>query len=524
MVASSEQVPGTEAARLNRSEELLASILENTIDAIISIDQGGRIESFNSAAELMFGYLEEEVLGQNVRILMPEPYHSQHDAYLTDFLSTRNARIIGIGREVVAQRKDGTIFPIELGVSEFRLDDGEHFTGIVRDITARKKMEEQLRQAQKMEAIGQLAGGIAHDFNNLLTVINGLSALLLEDVPDANRVEIEAIHAAGVRAAELTSQLLALSRKAVLQPRVVQLNEVIIENERLLRRMIGEDIEISASLAPNLPMVEVDPAQIGQVILNLAINARDAMPLGGRLVIETRAKELGTGDLLLDPDLSAGQYVRLSVTDSGSGMPAAVSNRVFEPFFTTKPVGEGTGLGLAVVHGIIKQSGGTIRVYSEENQGTVFTIYLPAVNVPNASPDIPGPTQLSVNSNSTILLAEDEDGVQLVAKLILERKGYTVLTAADGLEALAILEAMPGVDLVITDVVMPRMDGRQLAEAVHRLRPELPVLFISGYPNDVIIRRGILDAGIEFLQKPFTPANLCARVAALLVRSETGPG
>jgi signal transduction histidine kinase len=384
----------------------------------------------------------------------------------------------------------------------------------------RQALEAQLLQSQKMEAVGQLAGGVAHDFNNMLTVISGYSAILLEtlDAADPNRGDIEEIRGAAERAAGLTRQLLAFSRKQVLQPRVVDLNsEVITGLEKMLRRLIGEDIELVTSLDGHLGLVNADPGQLEQVIVNLAVNARDAMPDGGRLVIETANMELGAEHAGRHIGVKAGRYVMLAVTDTGSGMKPETMARMFEPFFTTKEQGKGTGLGLATVYGIVKQSGGDIWVYSEPGHGTSFKIYLPLVEEPKSAA-VPASTKAhDYAGTETILLVEDDETLRLLARRILQSRGYTVLEARDGEQALAICgQPATRIDLVATDAVMPKMNGRVLAERLATLRPRLRVLFMSGYTDDDMLRRGIMDPRMAFLQKPFTPEGLAKKVREVL--------
>ncbi len=386
------------------------------------------------------------------------------------------------------------------------------------DITAHKQLEDQFRQAQKMEAVGRLAGGVAHDFNNLLTIINGYGEILLPGLAtgDPARTMVQEIVAAGDRAAGLTRQLLAFSRKAILEPRILDLKEVVANLEKMLRRIIGEDILLTVTADPGLDTVKADPGQVEQVLLNLVVNARDAMPNGGRLTIEVRNTDLDETYARDHLDVQPGPYVLLAVSDTGCGMDQATLSRIFEPFFTTK--GEkGTGLGLATVHGIIKQSGGHIAVTSELGHGTTFKVYLPGLQQrPTEGQTHPGRTEMPRGSER-VLLVEDEDGVRALIRFILEGGGYSILEARDGAEALRAAQQHQGpIDLLVTDVVMPQMDGRQVAERVRALHPGLRVLFLSGYTEDTVVRHGILEAQVAFLQKPFTPASLAAKVREVL--------
>jgi two-component system, cell cycle sensor histidine kinase and response regulator CckA len=400
--------------------------------------------------------------------------------------------------------------------------DGDSTVGfslIYRDLTQARKLEDQLRQSQKMEAVGQLAGGIAHDFNNLLTVISGYSDMLLGDSQhdDHSRSLLEEIRHAGERAAALTRQLLVFSRKDVHEPRVVDLNETVQSVEKMLRRLIGEDIRLTAVLAPNLGHVKVDPGQIEQVIMNLAVNARDAMPTGGLLTIETANVDLSEGYADAHPEVWAGRYVLLAVSDNGSGMDEATKTRIFEPFFTTKGVGKGTGLGLAVVHGIVKASGGHVAVYSEPGHGTTFKIYLPAIDsLRTGGISHPG-IDATPKGAETVLLVEDDDGVRRLIAQTLRGAGYTVLEANHGGEAVRLAERYDGpVHLLVSDVVMPEMGGRVLAERLAAARPGMKVLFVSGYTDDAVVRHGVLEAEMAFLQKPFTPGLLVRKVRNVL--------
>lgn len=387
------------------------------------------------------------------------------------------------------------------------------------DITGIKLLEEQFRHSQKLEAFGQLAAGVAHDFNNLLTIINGYSDLLLDCMApgDPMREMVGEIHKAGDRSAGLTRQLLAFSRKQVLAPRILDLNEVVSATEKMLRRLIGEDVRLITSRAPSLWQVKADPGQVEQVLMNLAVNARDAMPQGGRLTIETHNVELDDVYARTHPDASAGSYVLLSITDTGGGMPAEVRSRIFEPFFTTKEAGKGTGLGLATVYGIVRQSGGHVDVASEVGVGTTFKVYLPRTEAGPKETVDRAKYLAPPHGPETILLVEDEDGVRDLARIYLVRCGYTVLEAANGAEATRIVAEYDGpIHLLVTDVVMPGAGGRMVSEVVIKRHPKVRVLFISGYTDDAVIRHGVLREETNFLQKPFTPLKLATTVREVL--------
>jgi signal transduction histidine kinase/ActR/RegA family two-component response regulator len=387
-----------------------------------------------------------------------------------------------------------------------------------------QKTEDQLRQSQKLEAVGRLAGGVAHDFNNLLTIITGYSELLLfkKELDGASREKIEGIRNAGVRAASLTRQLLAFSRKQVLQPVVLDLNSLVEGVSKMLDRLIGEDIQITMALRPNIKRIHADPGQIEQVIVNLAVNARDAMPRGGKITIETANAELDEPYAATHVAARAGHYVMLSVSDTGVGMDAETQKQIFEPFFTTKEVGKGTGLGLSTVYGIVKQSGGNIWVYSEVNKGTSFKIYFPQVEGDAESLQTAHESLLP-QGTETILLAEDENMVRALARENLSNLGYQVLEAGNGEEALKVSNEYQGeINLLLTDVVMPRMSGRELAERVAADRPGLPVLYMSGFTDDAIVHHGVLEPGTEFLEKPFTLNGLARKVRQVLDKHQEG--
>jgi PAS domain S-box-containing protein len=402
-------------------------------------------------------------------------------------------------------------------------NDGEvhEWAGVFIDITEQRRLAEQLQQSQKMEAIGQLAGGIAHDFNNLLTIISGYCELLLLDLPSesASLESVRAVSDAALRAAGLTRQLLSFSRQAVISPDNYSLNTLVRDTETLLRRVIGEDIKLAVALDAKIGLVRVDQHQMSQVLMNLAINARDAMPGGGSLTIETHAIELDEDYINTHVAVQKGRYVQMSVSDSGSGMTPEVRARIFEPFFTTKGVGQGTGLGLSVVHGIVTQSNGTIGAYSEPGVGTTIKIYLPEV-VESTTVDTVRDAEIRiVGGHETILLVEDEDAVRDLAFVALEANGYFVLSAPDGATALSMAQSFNGrIDMLLTDVVMPGINGRLLAETMRVEQPDLRVVYMSGYTNDMVVRHGILQAEVAFLQKPYTPSMLLRKVRQVFDR------
>ena len=427
-------------------------------------------------------------------------------------------RITAYELEIIA--KDGRRIPVEVNTALI-IHDGVAvgIQGIARDVTERKKLEQQLRQAQKMEAIGLLAGGVAHDFNNLLTVIIGYSDLTIGRLRDDDplQLNLEEIRKACNFAASLTRQLLAFSRKQILQPRVLDLNSVVAEMGRMLRRLIGEDVELRTVLTPDLGNIRADPGQIEQVLLNLAINARDAMPVGGKLTIETQA--VSFNEELADQPfaVSAGSYIKLLVTDTGIGMDEETVARIFEPFFTTKEAGRGTGLGLSTVYGIIKQSGGCILVHSELGRGTTFAVYLPQVDAGSEEYKLSTANQGHLQGSKTILLVEDDGTVRRTVSKILETYGYQVLEARNGGSALLLCEQYKKpIDLLLTDVVMPEMSGRELADRLASQHPEMKVLYMSGYTDDVIVHHGVLNEGIAFIQKPFAVDVLARKIREVL--------
>jgi PAS domain S-box-containing protein len=677
-----------------RHELKFRQLLDTAPDAIVIVNREGIITTLNQQAEQLFGYSRKTLLGQPLEVLLPGRFRDAHVGHRAAYLAEPRTRPMGVCLDLLARRRDGSEFPVDVSLSFLETEEGTFITSIIRDITERKlaekrqatqlaisyvlaesgtlaeaapqllkavcdiagwdlgamwlidhdagllrcadiwsapslnaaefaarcremtfargvglpgrvwanakthwipdivvdpnfprapfaaqaglraacgfpirhvgaihgiveffsrdvrepdghtiqmmaeiglkvseflerkqveealhTKEEELRQSQKIEAVGRLAGGIAHDFNNLLTVINGYSQLLLGRLgPDApDRAEIEEISTAGGRAAALTRQLLAFSRKQVLQPRVLELNAVVTNMERMLRPMIGEDIELYTVLQPQLGRVLADPGQIEQVLMNLAVNARDAMPQGGRLTIETSNVELNETYARRLLTMTPGPHVLLAVSDTGCGMDKETQEHIFEPFFTTKEQGKGTGLGLSTVYGIVKQSGGSIWVYSEPGRGTTFKIYLPRVEEPTESVEPDTARARLPNGTETILLVEDEAGVRSLARASLQVYGYRVLEAANGDEAIRIFDRrQDAIHLLVTDMVMPGMDGRALSERLSARLPGLKVLYLSGYAEGAIVHNGVLNAGMAFLQKPFTPLSLARKVRAVL--------
>jgi len=474
---------------MRESEERLRLIFDHVSDALFIADDLGHIIDANPAACALSGKSIEDL----------------HALTIGDVLREDDGRVLDIRSTAFAP-----------GVLVYT----------VRDLTRQRKLEDQLVQAQKMEAVGQLAGGVAHDFNNLLTVIMSYSSLLLSDIETNAEVrgDIQEISDAAERAAALTRQLLAFSRKQVLQTRPVNLNAVVTDVEKMLRRLIGEDISLTTRLDANLALINADPGQLEQVLINLAVNARDAMPGGGALTITTDNAVLSDEHGERHLGAAPGKYVMLAVTDTGSGMTREVQQRLFEPFYTTKGPGKGTGLGLATVHGIVKQSGGDVYVYSELGHGTTFKVYFPRLT--KAAEVVMTTAEhrtVAPRGSETILLAEDDESLRALGARVLGALGYEVLVARTGAEALKIVAQHKGpIDLIATDVVMPEMNGSQLVEKVLEARPTIRVLFMSGYTDDEVMRRGVIDGQTAFLQKPFTPDLLAHKVREVL--DIPGPG
>jgi PAS domain S-box-containing protein len=509
-----------EAAHATAAEEQahrLSYLLEESLNEIYVFDaETLKFLMVNKGARMNLGYTMDELRALTPLDLNPA-YSPESFAALVQPLRAGGQQMVRF--TTIHRRKDGSTYPVEAHLQLFSRAASPVFIAIILDITERTRLEEQLRQSQKMEAVGQLAGGIAHDFNNMLTVINGYSQLLLSRAGPGfpYRAEIEEIDTAGARAATLTRQLLAFSRKQVLAPQVLMLNAVVTNLEPMLRRLIGEDIELRAVLQPQPGYVLADPGQIEQVIMNLAVNARDAMPRGGILTIETVHVEMDESYTQRSRTVRAGPHVMMAVSDTGCGMDKETQARIFEPFFTTKEQGKGTGLGLATVYGIVKQSGGSIWVYSEPGHGTTFKIYLPRIEGTGEAVAPVEARDERVNGSETILVAEDDEGVRKLTVEVLRAAGYTVLEAATGPETIALGERHQGdISLLVTDVVMPGMNGRVLAEQLSARLPGMKVLYLSGYTDDTIVSHGVLDDSVSFLQKPFSPPALARKVRAVL--------
>ncbi|HTW57487.1 MAG TPA: ATP-binding protein [Terriglobales bacterium] len=508
-----EQEGSAEALRQNHL--LLNSIMEGVNEVIFVKDLHGRYVMINTPGAKMIGSTVAEIIGKSDDDVFPAP--------TAEAIKAADAQIIRSGKTLTYELD--MIFPS--GPRTFLTTKSPHrgpqgeiigLIGVSLDVTERRKFEQQLRQTQKMEAIGTLSGGIAHDFNNLLTVIKGYTGLVLDSVQDARlRPLVIHIDQAADRASALTRQLLAYSRRQVLQPKVINLNSLVVNLDKLLQRLIGEDIEMKSVVDPSLGSVKADPGQIEQVIMNLAVNARDAMPKGGSLTLETANVDLDEAYTREHPGTAPGRYVMLAVSDSGMGMDSATQAQIFEPFFTTKELGRGTGLGLSMVYGIVKQSGGAIEVYSEPGHGTTFKVYLPRIEEPAEILRGKQPPAGTIRGTETILLVEDDRQVRDLAGAVLTSCGYTVLVAESARAVASKCEQHRGeIHLLLTDVVMPGVGGREIANQVLARRPSTKVLYMSGYTTNAIIHHGVLDPGTFFLQKPFTPASLSAKVREVL--------
>ncbi|WP_344167657.1 PAS domain S-box protein [Pilimelia columellifera] len=527
------------------SEAKFQGLLEAAPDAIVGVAVDGRIVLANAQAEALLGYRRDELLGQPVETLVPTGNRPSHPQLRDRYFADPRPRPMGHNnKQLWARRKDGSEFPAEISLSSFESEDGLLVSASIRDVTdrieatvererlkaqaERERLESRLQQTQRLESLGQLAGGVAHDFNNLLGVILNYGEFIAEELNQAMdegdlrwqdaRRDLEQIQRAARRASALTHQLLTFGRREVVRPQVISLNAAVEEVQALLRRTLAEHVELSTSLGHDLWLVRADPGQLEQVLMNLAVNSRYAMPSGGRLVIETDNLEVDGAFQSQQPSVQPGRYVRLRVTDSGTGMPPEVAAHAFDPFFTTKPKGEGTGLGLATVYGIITQAGGHVWLRSETARGTTVTALFPVTD-DAAEPPPPAVARPRRGRGETVLVVEDERALGEVTRRILERHNYVVLTTDNGPDALRLLEQPDrAIELLITDVIMPTMLGREVAERATALRPGLRVMFMSGYAEPVLTAQGTLDDGVVLLSKPFTETDLLAMVQEVLDR------
>ena len=522
------------------ADQRFAGLLEAAPDAMVCVAVGGRIVLANAQAERLFGYPRGELVGRPVELLVPDAVRSQHRRHRAGYLADPQPRPMGVGLELAARRRDGSTFPADVSLSAVDTDEGLLVTVAVRDLTerlavqaeherlkaeaARDNLEHGKQQAQRLESLGQLAGGVAHDFNNLLAVISSYAAFVREEVAkdpsrisaQAVREDIDQVDRAAQRAAGLTHQLLAFARREVLQPHVLHLNEVIVDLTELLTRTLGEQVELITRLADDLGPVEGDRGQVEQILVNLAVNARDAMPMGGTLVIETANTQVRDASMAGHTGIQPGQYVQVKVSDTGAGIPRDLLDRAFEPFFTTKPEGERPGLGLATVYGLVKQAGGDVRIDSGPRVGTTLTVLLPICDSAGL-PEPPPPRPPERGQGETVLLVEDEPAMREMARRMLHRNGYRVLAAASGQAALDLVAGQQGpIDVLLTDVVMPQMQGKELADRIRALRPGIRVLFMSGYPRGLLGAQGILDSGISLIEKPFPESALLSKMREVL--------
>jgi two-component system cell cycle sensor histidine kinase/response regulator CckA len=529
-----------------RADARFRRLLEAAPDAMVCADADGQIVLVNAQAERLFGYGRDELIGQPVEILVPDAVRAGHPAHRAAYAVDPQPRPMAESLELSGRRRDGSTFPAEISLSAIDTDGAILVSAAVRDVsermelqaerqwlrtqTERDRLERQLLQSQRLESLGQLAGGVAHDFNNLLAVISNYAAFVSKEVAKAPqeewrsvRQDIEQIELAAGRAAGLTRQLLAFARRDVVQPRALNLNQVIEGIQELLGRTLGEQVELSADLAAELGPVLADPGQIEQVLVNLAVNARDAMPAGGKLMVSTASTDVDADHSASRVGLEPGRYICLKVSDTGTGMPQEVIDRAFEPFFTTKANGEGTGLGLATVYGIVTQAGGYVQIYSEPGLGTTFTILLPQSGQP-AQEASPEPQLTQGGHGETVLVVEDEAAMREVTHRILASNGYQVITAVNGLDAIRVAASHPGdIDVLVTDVVMPKMFGQESAERIRALYPAVKVLFMSGYTHGVLDTQGVLEANVNLIEKPFTESSLLAKLHEVMSgRSSSG--
>jgi len=509
-----------------RIEDRFRQLLEAAPDAILEVAADGSITLANAAAETMFGYTRAELVGQNIETLVPQDKRSVHAHYRTGYAENPRVRPMGPGLELEAQRKDGSLIPVEISLSPNSSGHAGNVIAIVRDVSQRTHMEmmlrrsqERLRQAEKLEALGRLAGGIAHEFNNLLSMVLGYSELLLPAVPADSRHYVEKISTSARRAAALTRQMLAFSRRQILEPRVLDLNTVVIESCRIASRLLGENVETVVLPALEPAWIKADPAQIDQIMANLASNAHAAMPQGGKLTVAVSMAEIDDNNSALYANVSPGKYAVLSVSDTGSGMAPEVQARLFEPFFTTREFGQALGMGLASMYGMVAQNGGNVSVHSERDAGTTFQIYLPSV-LPEkaiAPAAVEQQGEEDFRGTETILLVEDQAPLLELSREFLERLGYRVLTAALPEKAIEISHDLSGkIDMLLTDVLMPGMNGRELAHRLRKQRPEMKVLYVSGFVDRAFENSGGPGPDEAFMEKPYSLHELARKIREML--------
>jgi PAS domain S-box-containing protein len=511
---------------LLESERMARRIIETALDAFVQIDDAGIVTDWNSQAEKIFGWSRAEALGRVLaELIIPEAERLRHEEGMRTFLQTGRGPILGVRLEVQAQRRDGKSITVELSVTAIERRGRHVFNGFIRDLTDKIAAEVQFRQAQKMDAVGQLTGGVAHDFNNMLTVILGTIEILADGVADRPNLAAVAklIEEAAEQGADLTRRLLAFARRQPLQPREVDINELIVSAGKLLRPTLGEQIEIETLLADDPWLAFVDPGQLTTAILNLSLNARDAMPQGGKLILETLNATLDQSYAGQHADVVPGQYVLVAISDTGRGIAPELLEKIFEPFFTTKEVGKGTGLGLSMVYGFVKQSGGHIKVYSEQGHGTTVKLYLPRSVEPSKAQLDSKPSQKFERGTELVLVVEDDALVRDYVIAQLGSLGYRTLSAGNAEAALRIIDAEPAIDLLFTDVIMPGpMNGRQLVDEATKRRPGLKVLYTSGYTENAIVHQGRLDPGVVLLAKPYRKQDL-ARMLRVALAAESAP-
>lgn len=519
----SERLTNTQEI-LSREESRSRALLEHTVDAIVSIDINGSILSANTATSSLFGHDVNELIGKNVRTLAGGMDRLHHDHYIQHHLETGDKRIIGRPREVLGQRADGSTFPVDLSVARIEVEGETLFIGVMRDLTDRVALEDQLRQAQKMEAVGQLTGGIAHDFNNLLAVVHGNLEMLRSDLAgdglldrnDLIELCTESLHASE-RGAELTQGLLAFSRKQTLKPEPFDVNETLGRMGNLLRRTLGESIDLKLAPKDGGWAVEADPSRLESALINLAVNASDAMGNVGTLTIETSDAVLDEHYAATHEEVEAGDYVLIAVSDNGPGMSEDILGRVLEPFFTTKEVGEGTGLGLSMIYGYAKQSRGHLSIYSEVGVGTTVKLYLPRARVTEEQAAASKDAAANIDGSEIILVVEDDEALRRTVTRILKRSGYNVLVAEDGPSALSIMKATDHIDLMLSDVILPGgMTGPEIIDEAKDHQPHMKVLLMSGYTREAIMHRGDITEDVQLIHKPFSPQDLGVALREIL--------